>query len=544
MTGSAFSIEGYEDLIEIGRGGFGVVYRARQPDFDRYVAIKVLSGIRDDHSRRRFDRERRSVGSLSGHPYIVTVYGSGFTADGSPFLVMEYLGGGSLADRLSRGRFEWRDAFDIGVKLSSAVQSAHEAGVLHCDIKPENVLVSNRGEPKLADFGIAVLQGMNATTNAALTPVHAAPEVLGGKTAAPAADVYSLTSTIYALVAGSPAFLRETDESILPVIARVATDPVPDLRVRGLPDAAWIVLERGMVKDPALRTPSAAALGEQFAAARAPAAGAGSVRIDPEQTIVAGAVGVAAPPVPSAPPPAPPRVAAHAPTQPPPPSPPTQTPRPPPLPPPPSRSGRTMALLVATAVVVVIGIGAAIALVATRGSDDDGDPAATTSAPGSSTAPATPEEAARAFATEVQTVLEESAKGRGQVGPLVSGVLNGCEIPPADASRQIRQVIDNRTDILTQLGALPAAPDAEAEGYLALFRDALQSSIEADIQYKSWMDFLNTEGCPGGRAPTNAAFSAAQAADANSTSLKSQFVNAYNPVATRFGLRTWTEGEF
>jgi serine/threonine protein kinase len=257
---SSISIPGYEEPTEIGQGGFGVVYRAWQPELRRFVAIKVLTGLRDAQTRRRFDRERESVGSLSGHPNIVTIYASGFTADGSPYLVMEYLSGGSLADRLEHGAVPWPEAAEIGAKLASAVQAAHAAGVLHRDIKPENVLLSERGEPKLADFGIAVLQGATATRNS-FTPAHAAPEVLGGKPADEASDVYSLASTIYALIAGRPAFVRDTDDSLLPLMGRVMNEPVPDLRARGAPDAVCAALEGAMTKDPTARVGSAAAFG-------------------------------------------------------------------------------------------------------------------------------------------------------------------------------------------------------------------------------------------------------------------------------------------
>jgi YVTN family beta-propeller protein len=250
------SITGFEDLSEIGRGGYGVVFRARQPEFDRLVAIKVLTGLRDARARRRFDRERRSIGRLSGHPNIVTVYASGFMADQSPYLVMEFVAGGSLAERLAQGPVPWSDALEIGTKLASAVQDAHDAGILHRDIKPENVLVSDRGEPKLADFGIAVLQGATETRSG-FTPLHAAPEVLAGQVASPAADVYSLASTVHTLIAGRSPFWRDSDDSILPLIARVANEPVPDLRPIGIPDKVCAVLEEGMAKDPDQRLASA-----------------------------------------------------------------------------------------------------------------------------------------------------------------------------------------------------------------------------------------------------------------------------------------------
>ncbi|MGQ0433340.1 MAG: serine/threonine-protein kinase, partial [Microthrixaceae bacterium] len=263
--GVDLGIAGYDEAVEIGRGGFGVVYTARQAELDRTVAIKIVAGRLDDDARRRFDRERRAMGALSGHPHIVTIYASGLTADGQPYIVMEYLPGGSLADRLDNGPLPWREAIDIGTKLAGALDIAHGAGVLHRDIKPENVLVSAYGEPKLADFGIARVEGATGTRSGVVTAsvVHAAPEVLEGKPASESSDVYSLASTIYALVAGSPAFARDTDESMLPLYRRIAADPVPDLRVSGVPSPVCAAIEHAMTKEPSGRTSSP----NEFAAA-------------------------------------------------------------------------------------------------------------------------------------------------------------------------------------------------------------------------------------------------------------------------------------
>src|SRR5436305_9443673 len=119
-------IEGYEDAAVIGRGGFAVVYRARQRSFNRTVALKVLSGaLLDEAANRRFDRERTAIGALSGHPNIVTVYDSGFTGAGVPYLAMEYLARGSLADRLDRdAAMPRQSAIALGGRLAGALGSA------------------------------------------------------------------------------------------------------------------------------------------------------------------------------------------------------------------------------------------------------------------------------------------------------------------------------------------------------------------------------------------------------------------------------------
>ena len=261
-------IPGYTDAVEVGRGGFGVVYRARQPDFDRTVAIKLLlAGALDDQARQRFDRERRIMGALSDHPNIVTVFGSGFTPAGQPYIAMAYMAKGSLADHLSRdGALGWREVAQIGAKLSDALEAAHRANVLHRDIKPENILVSAYGEPTLGDFGIARMEGALQTTTGVVTAsvAHAAPEILSGQPPTVACDVYSLGSTVLTLLLGHPAFLRETDESIVPMMVRISTEPVPDLRPHGVPDAMCRAIESAMAKAPSERTSSAGEFGRQM----------------------------------------------------------------------------------------------------------------------------------------------------------------------------------------------------------------------------------------------------------------------------------------
>jgi len=265
------ALEGFEDFVEIGRGGFGVVYRANDPALSRTVAIKVLTAQLDSTNQRRFDRERKALGSLSGHPNIVTVYGSGFLSDGRPYILMEFLPGGSLADRLEVGPVAWSETVEIGIKVAGALERAHKGGVLHRDIKPENVLMSEFGEPKLGDFGIAKVADATVTRAGSVSAsvAHAPPEILNGDPASEASDVYSLGSTLYTLLAGGPAFVRDTDETMVPVYARIATEPVPDLRAREVPDQVSAVVEEAMAKTVDQRIPSAAELRDRLVAARA-----------------------------------------------------------------------------------------------------------------------------------------------------------------------------------------------------------------------------------------------------------------------------------
>jgi serine/threonine protein kinase len=268
-------IQGVSDLVEIGRGGFGVVYRASETDLQRTVAVKLLTGEFDEDSKRRFDRERKAMGALSGHPNIVTVYRAGLTENERPYLIMEYMSGGSIAERLVReGPVPWQRAVEIGIELAGALDVAHQGGVLHRDIKPGNLLISSRGTVKLGDFGIARMVGAPETRSAVITAslAHAAPEIIAGRRPDERADLYSLVSTLYEMIRGRPPFINADDESLVPMLARIAQDPVPSLAGVGVPPAVDAVLAKGMAKEPADRQQSLS----EFAAELQRAIGRGS----------------------------------------------------------------------------------------------------------------------------------------------------------------------------------------------------------------------------------------------------------------------------
>ena len=263
-------IEGLTALTEIGRGGFGVVYRATETDLGRTVAVKVLPPLLDEGAQRRYERERLALGALSGHPNIVTIHRSGRTVDDNPFLVMEYCERGSIGDMVEAdGPMAWQEATAIVVKLAGALETAHRAGIVHRDIKPANVLVSNLGEPKLADFGIARMDGAPETKSSSITAslAHAAPEVLDGRRPDGRSDVYSLGSTLYELLVGQPAFVRASDDSMLPILTRIAKEPVPSIPAP-TPFAVAEVVSQAMAKRPEDRPASAGEFGRRLAEAQ------------------------------------------------------------------------------------------------------------------------------------------------------------------------------------------------------------------------------------------------------------------------------------
>ncbi|MFG2089825.1 MULTISPECIES: protein kinase [unclassified Spirillospora] len=258
-------VPGYRVLEQVGEGGFSVVYRAHQEHLDRMVALKVLSiASVDDAAMRRFQRESKITGRLSGHPNIVTVLDTGITRSGRPYIAMEYFEHGALTDRLAReGPLPFEDVLRIGVKMAGALAATHETDVLHRDVKPQNVLLSRYGEPALADFGIArLVDSFDATHTQAFTPHHAAPELLEGRTPGVGADIYSLGSTLYQLLAGQPAFKGPAGEGIALLMLRILNEPPPPIPRPDVPQQVSGVIGRAMAKTPEMRFATAVEFAE------------------------------------------------------------------------------------------------------------------------------------------------------------------------------------------------------------------------------------------------------------------------------------------
>lgn len=271
MSGT-FELGGFEPIKRIGGGGFGDVWLARQTNVDRQVAVKVgHAPIQDETIRLRFDRECKALGRLSGHPNIIDVYTAGTLDDGRPYLVLEYISGGTLWQRLKRSPLTDDELIGVGGQLAGALHVAHSAGVLHRDLKPENILIRSNGEAVLGDFGIARLQDGASTTSAAITAsvAYAAPEVLSGKRATVASDLYGVGICLLAAIIRSVPYVEKSDSSIHPIINRVLSDPHPDVRTHGVPDDLASIVDVLLVKDPAKRPTSAAELQAGFEALRA-----------------------------------------------------------------------------------------------------------------------------------------------------------------------------------------------------------------------------------------------------------------------------------
>src|SRR3954447_24367795 len=211
-------IPGYEVLEVVGRGGMGVVYRARHVRLDRPVALKMLltGAHAGRESRERFLREAR-VGADLRHPNIVQVHDMG-DQDGLPYFTMEFVEGGDLAQKLAGTPQPPRQAAELLATLAAAVQAAHRNWIVHRDLKPANVLLTADGTPKISDFGLARrLDGEADLTRTGIalgTPSYMAPEQAGGNPDAvgPATDVHALGAILYELLTGRPPFKSESAE--------------------------------------------------------------------------------------------------------------------------------------------------------------------------------------------------------------------------------------------------------------------------------------------------------------------------------------------
>ncbi|CUU58614.1 Serine/threonine protein kinase [Parafrankia irregularis] len=211
-------ISGYRFLRDLGHGGFSTVHLAEQEIFDRQVAVKVMhADLRDPDARRRFVRECKATGRLTGNPNIITVFDAGTTVDHRPYIAMEYFPAGTLRDRvIDQGPLPVREVLSLAVPVTRALDAAHRHGILHRDLKPANILLRASGEPVLSDFGIAsVAEGLDpATFSAAFTAGFAAPEVLLGDQPETTSDVFGLAATLFALLTDRTPFPGKTPAEI------------------------------------------------------------------------------------------------------------------------------------------------------------------------------------------------------------------------------------------------------------------------------------------------------------------------------------------
>ncbi len=290
VTGGVPSpVPGLSGLTVLARGGYSTVYRARQDSVGREVALKIdTRPLDDERDRRRFLREAEAAGRMSGHPHVVKVFDAGVTGDNYPYLVMELCTGGSYSGRLKTyGPLPPAEVRDVGVRIADALHAAHQAGILHRDVKPANILINAYGVAGLADFGLAALPDPSrelSVTIEALTPAYAPPEVFRMERPSPLGDVYSLAASMYALLAGRPPRWPDTGSPSLATMVQILDEPVPD--IPGVPVGLTNVIRRAMATEPAHRYPNAAEFRDAL----------GAASLDPATAAPAGAVPAVPPP--------------------------------------------------------------------------------------------------------------------------------------------------------------------------------------------------------------------------------------------------------
>ena len=264
----------YRIIAPLGRGGMASVYKAYEAGLDRYVALKVLPAefLHDPDFAERFTREAKVIAKLE-HPRIVPIHAFGID-EGIPWMAMRLVGGGTVASLLTSGRLAHRRAVAILDETAEALDHAHERGVLHRDVKPQNVLLDETGHAYLADFGIAKLvEGSAVLTKSGMisgTPQYMAPEQAQGEKADHRTDIYALGIVAYEMLTGRLPFTADTPVAIL---MKHIMDPIPIPPISEVPEPLTRVLLKCLAKDPGARWGSAIS----FVDALRQAAGGGPV---------------------------------------------------------------------------------------------------------------------------------------------------------------------------------------------------------------------------------------------------------------------------
>jgi Protein kinase domain len=488
IPGVGETFGGYRIESLLGGGGMGTVYLATHERLARKVALKVIAPqfAHDPEFRARFLGESQLAASLD-HPNVIPIYDAD-EVDGVLFLAMRYVSGASLLALLrQRGTISAEETLQIAEQVGGALDAAHDAGLVHRDVKPANILVAEAGNHAyLCDFGLAKhtsSQGVTRTGFFLGTVDYCAPEQIQGLPLDGRADVYSLGGVLFHCVAGAPPYRRETEFAVLNAHLH-DPPPVPSSMRFDLPRSVDGVIATAMAKDREARYPTAGALAASFAGAFA----ADATRAAPAAPVApsnrAPTVGLARP------------------------------------------RGRRRLLAAAVAAGALAASAAVIAVLATSGSD--GGP--TTTRPAAAKL--------RTFVDRVENILVQSAQGRREIGRTLTAGFN-CTISRREAAQRIDSASRNREIVLEQVGNLQT-PTSRADDIVTRLQAALQHSIEADRHYHDGFVADERATCP---LPPTADFRLAARFDKRATNAKKRFVAAFNPLAKRFHSRRWSAGE-
>ena len=261
------TISHYEILEKLGEGGMGVVYKAQDTKLRRPVALKFIAAdmTRDQDAKKRFAQEAQAASALD-HPNIAVVHEIDETDDGRSFICMTYYGGKTLKEKIAEGPLDVREAVQIVLQVASGLQRAHESGIVHRDIKPANIIMTEHGEAKIVDFGLAKLAAQtrpSRTAPTAGTAAYMSPEQVLGAEADARSDLFSLGVLFYEAVTGKRPFIGEHEPALFYSIANTEPPPPTSLR-RDLPIEIERIILRLLEKDQKKRYQSAADLRENL----------------------------------------------------------------------------------------------------------------------------------------------------------------------------------------------------------------------------------------------------------------------------------------
>jgi serine/threonine protein kinase len=259
---TAPELPGFRFVRHLGTGGYSQVYLYEQHMPKRNVAVKVLNDTNlSEQALQQFTAEANAMAGLADHPHIVQVFHADVTADGQPYLVMQFYAQPNLSVRARREHFSVADVLRVGIQIGSAVETAHRNGILHRDIKPHNILTGQFGSVALTDFGIATTKGADDGGAEGMSVPWSPPEVLYGTSDADErSDVYSLGATLWHLLAGrSPFEVAGGDNSTLGLMRRIQNDAPPPTGRGDVPESLERLLRQALAKDPAARPQSALA---------------------------------------------------------------------------------------------------------------------------------------------------------------------------------------------------------------------------------------------------------------------------------------------
>ena len=246
------TISHYKILKKIGEGGMGVLYKAQDTSLNRFVALKFLPPhlTKDKSTRKRFIFEAQAASALD-HPNICNIHEINETPDGQLYICMAYYEGVSLKERIDKGPIPFDEAIKIFSKISQGLKTAHEKNIIHRDIKPGNIIITDKGEVKIVDFGLAKLSGEKLTESFSTkgTIAYMAPEVLRGSKADNRADLWSLGVMLYEMITGHLPFPGKFPEPLMYSIINEQPKPL-SYYIKDFPELLQAIIDKLLKKNP------------------------------------------------------------------------------------------------------------------------------------------------------------------------------------------------------------------------------------------------------------------------------------------------------